>query len=102
MTTKSIGGRSSKRIPGGITRLGPANDTGLARSDQWGSVKKLTPLSWTSSVEWPTHVTVGAVALARSARPSFGATGNAARAENVDLKSRGMTNVQRVQRSGRA
>ena len=45
------------------TRRGPANETGLARSDQMGSVRRLTPSSWTRSVAWPTHVTVAAPPL---------------------------------------
>src|SRR5207249_908393 len=57
MTTTWIAGRSSKRRPGGVTRPGPPNDTGLARGDQCGSVRTLTPSSWTSSVECPTRVT---------------------------------------------
>ena len=31
---------------------------GLARSHHWGSVRTLTPSSWTRSVECPTQVTV--------------------------------------------
>src|SRR2546430_4777104 len=52
MRTMWIGGKSSNLRPGGVTRLGPANPTGLARSDQCGSVRTLTPSSWTRSVEW--------------------------------------------------
>jgi hypothetical protein len=41
--TTSIGGSCSKRRPGGTTRFGPANETGLQRSDQIGSVRMFTP-----------------------------------------------------------
>ncbi len=97
-----MGGRSSNRRPGGTTRRGPANEKGLARSDHWGSVRKLTPSSCTRTVEWPTHVTVGVPAFSRRAVPSFASTGKASDAEKVDLKRRGMTNVHRVQKPGRA
>jgi hypothetical protein len=69
---------------GGATRLGPANDTGLARSDQLGSVRMFTPSSWTSKVAWPTHVTVSAPRLSRIAGRSLATCGNAAlRGANV-------------------
>src|SRR5207302_263186 len=66
-----IGGRSSNLSPGAATRLGPANDTGLARLDQWGSVRMLTPSSWISKVAWPTQVTVAAPRLSRMAGRSL-------------------------------
>src|SRR2546430_9173192 len=71
MRTMWIGGKSSNLRPGGVTRLGPANPTGLARSDQCGSVRTLTPSSWTRSVEWPTHVNVSAPGLDRMALKSL-------------------------------
>jgi hypothetical protein len=80
--------------------LGPAHDSGLARSDHCGSVRKLTPSSWTRRVAWPTHVTVAAPALSRRARPSFTTMGNDA--FRGELRRRGITNRQRVQNPGRA
>src|SRR3546814_5440473 len=44
-------------MPGEVTRRGPAKATGLARSDQTGSVRMLRPAIWTRSVAWPTMVT---------------------------------------------
>ena len=52
-----MGGRSSKAIPGAVTRRGPAKAKGLARSDHTGSVRTLRPLAWMSVVAWPTIVT---------------------------------------------
>src|SRR5438128_2416465 len=42
-----MAGRWSKSMPGGFTRFGPANETGLARSDQTGSMRMLLPRAWT-------------------------------------------------------
>ena len=41
MSTASMSGKSSIRIPGFRRRLGPNQDTGLARSGQIGPVKLL-------------------------------------------------------------
>ena len=41
MSTASMSGKSSIRTPGFRRRLGPNQDTGVARSDQIGSVKML-------------------------------------------------------------
>ena len=103
MRTRWIGGRSSKRRPGGVRRRGPANETGLARSDQWGSVKMLTPSSWTRSVECPIHVTVGVPWLSRSARPSFATRTRFADLDrNVVNQMRENANFVLVQRPGLA
>ena len=53
--TASIGGRSSKRSPGGRWRRGPT--TATERSAQVGSVRMLTPSIWMRNVAWLTHVT---------------------------------------------
>src|SRR5215467_1863961 len=99
MSTMWIGGRSSNGRPGGATRLGPANDSGLARLDQFGSVRMFTPSSWRSRVEWPTHVTVAAPRLSRIAGRSLAIEGKlAVRAENVAAHIREMKNVKRVQK----
>src|SRR5262245_24698284 len=96
-----IGGRSSNLRPGDDTRLGPANDTGLARLDQLGSVRMFRPSSWTSRVAWPTHVTVAAPRLSRIAGRSPAIDGKlAVRAENVVDHMREMKNVKRVQKLG--
>ena len=50
-------GRSSKAMPGAVTRLGPANRTGLARSDQTGSTTMFRPATWMSTEACPTIVT---------------------------------------------
>src|SRR6266404_5419699 len=82
----------------GATRFGPANDTGLARFDQLGSVRMLTPSSCTSRVAWPTHVTVAAPRLSRMAGRSLAIDGKlAVRGENVAAKMRETKNVKRVQ-----
>ena len=62
-----MGGNWSKGMPGGLTRLGPAKVTGLARSDQIGSVRMLSPPVWIKSVAWPTMVTRKASGAKRSA-----------------------------------
>src|SRR5438093_5879773 len=62
--------------PGGTRRFGPANDTGLARSEKIGSVRNVTPSMRTRNVEWPIHVRLGFPSMAagswgtRGARPS--------------------------------
>src|SRR5260370_39510597 len=96
MITTWIGGRSSKRSPGGVTRLGPAKPTGLARADQCGSVRTLTPSSWTSSVAWPTQVTVSAPAGPRIVARSLAMTARlAVRGENVEAQTRPAKKVGR-------
>jgi hypothetical protein len=50
-------GRSSHCTPGFLRRRGPIQATGLARSDQIGSVKMFDPLCWSSNVEWLIKVT---------------------------------------------
>ena len=98
-----MGGRSSKRSPGGVRRRGPAKLTGLARADHWGSVSTLTPSSWISSVAWPTQVTVGSAPLARSAAPSLGMRGKVTvRGLTVLAQMRRAKNAVRVQKGGRA
>src|SRR2546423_3021797 len=52
-------------MPGGTQRLGPANDTGEARSLHIGSVRMFSPASCTRRVECPTHVSVSCDAGAR-------------------------------------
>src|SRR2546426_10342816 len=89
MRTMWIGGKSSNLRPGGVTRLGPAKPTGLARSDQCGSVRTWTPSSWIRSVEWPTHVNVSAPGLDRMALTSLATTGRiAAHGSNVAAQTR--------------
>jgi hypothetical protein len=46
-----VEGNAGRRDP-----LGAANATELARSDQTGSVRMLTPAAWISVVAWPTTV----------------------------------------------
>ena len=41
MSKTSIGGRSSNAVLGAVTRFGPANPNGLARSDQTESVQNI-------------------------------------------------------------
>src|SRR3989442_9004280 len=86
MTTAWIAGRSSNGRPGGVTRPGPPNETGLARCDHWGSVRTFTPSSWTSSVECPTHVTVAAPRLSRSRAPSLTTIGSDTRLRSNDVR----------------
>ena len=50
-------GRSSHRTPAFLWRRGPIEASGLARSDQIGSVKIWESLCWSSNVEWLTSVT---------------------------------------------
>ena len=103
MTTAWIGGRASKATPGGVTRRGPAKPIGLARSDHWGSVRTLTPSSWTRSVAWPTHVTVGPPGFARRAFRSGAASGKfAVFGEKVVDHTREAKKDQRVQKPGRS
>lgn len=54
MRTRSIGGSEPNSIPGAFARLGPANRTGLARSDQTGSTKMLWPAVWIRTDACPT------------------------------------------------
>lgn len=51
-----VGGRSFIRMPGAVTRRGPAKAIGLARSNQTGSVRMLSPPVWINSDAWPTMV----------------------------------------------
>ena len=57
--TKSIGGSDSSGTPGGTRRFGPANENGLARSENIGSVRNVTPSIRTSIVAWPIQVMPG-------------------------------------------
>src|SRR5262249_61639014 len=94
-----IGGRSSNGRPGGDTRLGPANDTGLARLDQLGSVRMLMPSSWIKRVACPAHVTVAAPRLSRMVGRSLAIDGSAAlRGAKVVDHILEMKNVKRVQK----
>src|SRR5262245_30024976 len=103
MTTAWIGGRASKATPGGVTRRGPVKPTGLARSDHWGSVRTLTPSSWTRSVAWPTHVTTGLPGFARRRSRSGSASGKLARlGVKVVDQMRPVKKDHRVQKPGRA
>jgi hypothetical protein len=52
-----MGGRSVKRTPGVRWRRGPTPESGLARSDQTGSVKIFRPLACSRTVEWFISVT---------------------------------------------
>src|SRR5215467_233885 len=70
MSTVSIRGKFSKASPGGLSRRGPAQERGLARSPQCGSVRKLMPSNCTKRVAWPIHVILGLTRPARSAVPS--------------------------------
>ena len=63
-----MGGSASSSRPGSTQRRGPSHEIGLAVGDQIGSVRKLTPPSWTSSVEWPIQVAVGTLCRAFSRR----------------------------------
>ncbi len=51
-----MGGRSLIRMPGAVTRRGPAKAIGLARSDQTGSVRMLSPPAWINRDAWPIMV----------------------------------------------
>ena len=53
----SIRGRFSHRTPGALRRRGPIAASGLARSDQIGSVNMCELLCWSSTVEWLISVT---------------------------------------------
>jgi len=53
-------GRSSHRTPGCLRRRGPIDESGLARSDQMGSVKIWEFPCWSSSEEWLISVTSSA------------------------------------------
>src|SRR5437867_9704928 len=69
-----MGGSSASGIPGGTTRFGPANDTGLARAENIGSVRNVTPSMRTRNVAWPIHVRLG---FWRIAARSYGTRGAA-------------------------
>ena len=59
----------------------------------------LTPSSWTSSVEWPTQVTVASPRPSRSARPSLATMGKLAfRGANVVENTRETKNCIRVKK----
>ena len=72
--TKSTWGSAWSGTPGGTSRPGPANDTGLARSEKIGSVRNVTPSMRTSIVEWPIQVMLGFSAIAFA---SYGTNGAA-------------------------
>ena len=57
MSTASIFGRSSKAMPGALTRLGPMKESGLTRSAHTGSISRLRPRVWIRKVACPTWVT---------------------------------------------
>ncbi|WP_458096761.1 hypothetical protein [Roseomonas sp. WA12] len=46
---------SSKVMPGGLDRRGPVKETGLARSDQTGSIMMLRAVPC-SVIAWPTKL----------------------------------------------
>src|ERR1700728_753517 len=79
MRRQSMGGRSSKRMPGARWRLGPEKLTGLTRWDQTGSVRMLRPSVWSNTVEWFTKVT-------RSSLPSTRDGGFGPGAESIHLR----------------
>src|SRR4029077_5811835 len=70
------GAGGSRARPGGRSRFGPANETGLARSEKIGSVRNVTPSMRTRNVEWAIHVMLGCSSIAvrsygtRGAAPS--------------------------------
>src|SRR5690242_19955513 len=69
-------------MPGATSRFGPANVTGLARSENIGSVRNATPSMRTRNGEWPIHVTLG---FARSAAGSYGTRGAAPSRPTTDV-----------------
>src|SRR3954470_4504942 len=56
MTTASIGGRSSNRMPGGRCRARAMYGTGPAISPQIGSLRTFMPSIWIRTVAWFTNV----------------------------------------------
>src|ERR1700677_4001844 len=50
-------GSCSKFRPGGRTRFGPAQLTGLARSENIGSIRTAEPENCRRKLEWPIKVT---------------------------------------------
>src|SRR4051794_29150735 len=54
-----MGGSVSNATPGAVTRLGPANRTGLARSDQTGSTRMLWAATWMSTEACPIDCPAG-------------------------------------------
>src|SRR5213592_3141574 len=89
----SSGGKSSKAIPGGTQRRGPANCAGEARSLQIGSVNTFTPSSWINRLECPTQVTVRFEAAARGdtnlgwTRAKIDASGSSGRGGRCDARA---------------
>ena len=82
-------------VSGGTNRFGPANPTGLARSEKMGSVRNVTPSMRTSIVEWPIHVMLGLRIIAtrlkgtRCAPPVRGTSEvHALRRKNGNISSR--------------
>ena len=55
-SAKSTGGSASRGTPGGTRRGGPAKDSGLARCENMGSVRKVAPSMRTRNVAWPIQV----------------------------------------------
>jgi len=49
-STTSTVGSASNAMPGSLCRLGPAQLTGDARSDQIGSIRMLSPAVWISQL----------------------------------------------------
>src|SRR5689334_5720754 len=60
-------------MPGALRRFGPANDTGLARGENIGSVRNVTPSMRTSIVECPIHVRLGFATIALGSYATRGA-----------------------------
>src|ERR1041385_9147283 len=95
-------GKSSKESPGGLSRRGPAHDTGLARSLHWGSVRMFRPLICTNSVAWPIQVMLGFMLPARRIAPSLATRGATnVRGEVVAIHKRRAMKLQRVHVEGR-
>src|SRR5207244_13174676 len=102
MTTTWTGGNAWNGRPGGVTRRGPANETGLARSDHCGSVRTLTPSTWTRNVACPTHVIIGSARFSRSATPSLATRGRSAVfGDTVDDQIRDVMNAMRAENGAR-
>ncbi len=89
---------------GGTKRRGPSHETGLAVSDQMGSVRMVTWSIWTSTLAWPSQVTLGALwrALSRSQAPSFGTRAGAPGRENMAPTARRRKKGSVIARPGRS
>ena len=85
-----MGGSASSSRPGSTQRRGPSHEMGLAVGDQIGSVRKLSPPIWTSSVEWPIQVAVGTLCRAFSRRkaPSLATRSGAPGRPAIELAMR--------------